>query len=264
MATIKWVDIGVNLTNKRFDKDRRGVIEGALRAGVSQLVVTGTNLTESQKAIELCKKFPKVLLSTAGCHPHDAKNFSAEHYSHLKEMLEQRSVVAVGECGLDFNRNFSPPDTQLAVFEQQLKLATQVRKPLFLHERDAFKQQLKLLTAYRGGVTGGVVHCFTGTKEQLLAYLDLDLHIGVTGWVCDDRRGQELRDIIHLIPDDRLMLETDAPYLLPRDLRPKPKSNRNLPEYLPHIARVIAELRGVTIERLAEQCYVNTTQFFGL
>jgi len=264
MAIINWIDIGVNLTSRRFDKDRQEVIKNALNAGVTRQIVTGTNLAESKKALKLCNEHPHVLFSTAGCHPHDAKNFTANHLSQLVELLKSRSVVAVGECGLDFNRNFSPPDIQLTVFEQQLQLAAQVGKPLFLHERDAFEQQLKLLKAYRKNVKGGVVHCFTGTKDQLLAYLDLDLHIGITGWVCDERRGQELRDIVHLIPSERLMLETDAPYLLPRDRRPKPKSSRNLPEYLPHIAGVVAELRGVAIEQLAKQCTTNSIQFFGL
>ena len=264
MTTFNWIDIGVNLTNRRFDKDRAQVIQRALDNGVNKQIVTGTNLAESTQAVELCKQFPHHLLSTAGCHPHDAKGFTTSQCVQLRELLKIPTVVAVGECGLDFNRNFSPPDVQLKVFEQQLKLAVEVNKPLFLHEREAFESQLELLTKYRKELIGGVVHCFTGTKEQLLAYLDLDLCIGITGWVCDERRGQELREIIHLIPDDRLLLETDAPYLLPRDLRPKPKSSRNLPEYLPHIAEVIADLRNVSIEQLANDCYRNTHRLFKL
>ena len=262
MVSVKWTDIGVNLTNKRFDNDREQVLERALNCAVVRLIVTGTNLDESIKAEVLCRQFPTQLFSTAGCHPHDAKGFTSDHYSQLKQLLNIPSVVAVGECGLDFNRNFSPPDVQLKVFEQQLKLAVEVNKPLFLHERDAFEPQLKLLTKYRKELIGGVVHCFTGTKEQLLAYLDLDLYIGITGWVCDERRGQELREIVHLIPNNRLLLETDAPYLLPRDLRPKPKSSRNLPEYLPHIAKVIANLRGVPIQELSDHCQRNTKCLF--
>ena len=261
---MNWIDIGVNLTNKRFDNDREDLIKNALNAGVKQQIVTGTNLTESENAIQLCEQFPNVLFSTAGCHPHDAERFTEAHYSKLAELVKLSTVVAIGECGLDFNRNFSPANIQLDVFEQQLRLATKVSKPLFLHERDAFDQQLELLSIYRNKIIGGVVHCFTGSKEQLLAYLDLDLYIGITGWICDERRGQRLRDIIHLIPGNRLMIETDAPYLLPRDLWPKPKSNRNIPEYLPHIGRVIAHLRNVPVEQLSEQSYLNSTHFFGL
>lgn len=260
----KWIDIGVNLTNSRFDKDRQQVIEQAESVGVVAQVVTGTNLKESQQAQALCQEFPKRLFSTAGCHPHDAKNFAAVHLQQLRELLANESVVAVGECGLDFNRDFSPRDIQLEVFEQQLILATECNKPVFLHERDAFEQQIALLTQYRDKLKGGVVHCFTGNKKQLLAYLDLDLHISITGWICDERRGQELQQIVHLIPDDKLMLETDAPYLIPRNMRPRPKSSRNLPQYLPHIAGDVAKARYTELQSLSQQCFENTTRFFGI
>ncbi len=260
----KWIDIGVNLTNSRFDKDRQQVIQQAESVGVVAQVVTGTNLQESQQALRLCKEYPQQLFSTAGCHPHDAKNFTQQHLQQIRHLLANESVVAVGECGLDFNRDFSPRDTQLEVFEQQLILATECNKPLFLHERDAFEQQIALLTQYRDKFKGGVVHCFTGNKKQLLAYLDLDLHIGITGWICDERRGQELQQIVHLIPDDKLMLETDAPYLTPRNMRPRPKSSRNLPQYLPHIAGDVAKARKTELPRLSEQCFKNTMLFFGL
>ncbi|MBV1910489.1 MAG: TatD family hydrolase [Kangiellaceae bacterium] len=261
---MKWIDIGVNLTNQRFDKDREAIIIAAQQTDIVAQIVTGTNLQESQQALQLSSQYTNQLFSTAGCHPHDAKNFEETHIRQIQAILEHDSVVAVGECGLDFNRDFSPRETQIKVFEQQLTLAVDCKKPLFLHERDAFETQLKLLKKYRSKLTGAVVHCFTGTKEQLLAYLDLDLHIGITGWICDERRGKALREIVHLIPEDRLMLETDAPYLLPRDMRPRPKSSRNLPQYLPHIGKAVAQLRDVDTVTLAEQCYQNTISFFGL
>lgn len=261
---MKWIDIGVNLTNKRFDKDRKQVVSDAEAAGVFQQIITGTNLDESNQAHQLSLEFPDKLFSTAGCHPHDAKNFTDNHYRQLEQLLKHSSVVAVGECGLDFNRNFSPPEQQIKVFDQQLQLATKINKPVFLHERDAFEQQFEMLQSYIGQLKGAVVHCFTGNKKQLTAYLDLGLSIGITGWVCDERRGLPLRDIIHLIPDDKLMLETDSPYLLPRGLRPKPKSSRNLPQYLPHIAKVIAKARNTSLESLSVQCFENTRQFFSL
>ena len=262
--THKWIDIGVNLTNNRFDQDRQQVIEQAESVGVLAQIVTGTNLQESLQAQQLCRQYPTQLFSTAGCHPHDAKNFAADHLQRLGDLLTDPKVVAVGECGLDFNRDFSPRDTQLEVFEKQLILATKCNKPVFLHERDAFDQQIQLLTQYRDQLCGAVVHCFTGNKEQLIAYIDLDLHIGITGWVCDERRGQELQQIVHLIPDDKLMLETDAPYLTPRNMRPRPKSSRNLPKYLPHIAAEVAAIRKTSLEHLSEQCFNNTVQFFNL
>lgn len=264
MTRFEWIDIGVNLTNKRFDKDRTQVIQDAESNGVVKQIITGTNLNESQQAYRLTQDYPARLYSTAGCHPHDAKNFTSEHLQQISKLLAHPQVVAVGECGLDFNRNFSPESQQIDVFEQQLELAVTVQKPLFLHERDAFEQQYEMLQSYMPKIKGAVVHCFTGSKEQLIAYLELGCSIGITGWICDERRGGPLRDIIHLIPDDRLMLETDAPYLTPRSLRPKPKSSRNLPQYLPHIAETVAQLRGTELASLSKQCLLNTKQFFGL
>jgi len=261
---MQWIDIGVNLTNKRFDQDRELVIQEAFELGVKKQILTGTNLDESQKAYQLTQQYPKQLYSTAGCHPHDAKNFSQDDYQQISKLLENDSVVAVGECGLDFNRNFSPPDIQIEVFTQQLELAIKHQKPVFLHERDAFDQQFEILSHYIPKLKSAVVHCFTGTKEELEKYIELGLFIGITGWVCDERRGLELKNILHLIPNNKLMIETDAPYLLPRDLRPKPKSSRNLPKYLPHIAKTIAEVRKTSLENLSMQCYTNTVNFFGL
>jgi TatD DNase family protein len=261
---MQWIDIGVNLTNQRFDKDRDQIILNAQDAGVCGQIITGTNLKESEKALQLCHQHKRYLFSTAGCHPHDAKSFTATHCDRLVQLLKQPDVVAVGECGLDFNRDFSPREQQLKVFEQQLELASNSNKPLFLHERDAFEEQYSLLKHYRSQIKGAVVHCFTGSRKQLMAYLDLDLYIGITGWICDERRGLALKEMVHLIPNNRLMLETDAPYLLPRDMRPKPKSNRNLPQYLPHIAKIVAEARKTSLQALSMQCYMNTIEFFAL
>jgi len=265
-AQLKYIDIGVNLTNKRFDKDRTVIIKEAEKNGVVKQIVTGTNLAESKKALQLTKDFPHNLYSTAGCHPHDAKDFQLSDLEELRGLLKDPQVVAVGECGLDFNRNFSPEQDQLRVFEQQLELAVECQKPVFLHERDAFEAQYKLLKKYAPKLNGGVVHCFTGEVEHMQAYLDLGLFIGITGWICDERRGVDLYNNVHLIPSDRLLLETDAPYLLPRDLpkelRAKPKSSRNLPQYLPHIAETIARARDQELVELAERWYSNTEKLF--
>jgi len=263
-AQLKYIDIGVNLTNKRFDKDRELIIQNAEKLGVVKQIVTGTNLFESRKAFELSRRFPQRLYSTAGCHPHDAKDFELTDIEELHQLIKETNVVAVGECGLDFNRNFSPEQDQLRVFEQQLELAVECQKPVFLHERDAFETQYKLLKDYAHNLNGGVVHCFTGKSQHMQAYLDLGMHIGITGWICDERRGVELYNNVHLIPSDKLLLETDAPYLLPRDLRPKPKSSRNLPQYLPHIAETIARARNEDLVELTNHCYLNTERLFGL
>jgi TatD DNase family protein len=170
----------------------------------------------------------------------------------------------VGETGLDFNRNFSPADAQQRVFEQHLELAAATGKPLFLHQRDAHETFLPLLSKYRPKVSGGVVHCFTDTETALRDYLELDMYIGITGWVCDERRGKDLQEIVSLIPDDRLLIETDAPYLLPRSLRPKPKSRRNVPAYLPEVLRTLAHCRDQQVEELALRTTENARRLFAL
>ncbi len=259
-----WIDIGVNLTDSSFDSDREDVIAHAFAQGIQQLIVTGTTLKESEQAIALCQHYPGKLYCTAGVHPHYAKDHSAETLNSLSALYKEPFVVAVGETGLDFNRNASPPEQQIACFEKQLEMAADTGLPLFLHERDAHTKQLEILKSYRDDLTTAVAHCFTGNRKELYNYLDIDLHIGITGWICDERRGKELQEIVGDIPDDRLMLETDAPYLIPRDLQPKPKSRRNSPVYLPHIAEKVAELRGTCLTQLQKQVFLNTQQFFRL
>lgn len=261
---MKWIDIGVNLTNKRFDQDREQVIQRAIDNSVTQLIITGTNTNESQQAFALTQTNPQHLFSTAGCHPHDSKNFESQDLVILENLLSFDNVVAVGECGLDFNRDFSPREKQIEVFKTQLELAVKTQKPLFLHERDAFDSNYQILKDYMPKINRVVIHCFTGQKSHLHKYLDLGLFIGITGWICDERRGQELYELVKEIPDNRLMIETDAPYLTPRDLRPKPKGGRNAPEFLPHIAQTVANARQQTLSELNEICYNNSQEFFNL
>ncbi|WP_196138684.1 TatD family hydrolase [Aliikangiella sp. G2MR2-5] len=261
---MKWVDIGINLTNKRFDSDRDQVIASALAAGVDKLIITGTNLAESKKALQIASSDIDGLYCTAGCHPHDAGSFSNEALNEISAIAEEPEVVAIGECGLDFNRDFSPRHQQINAFERQLELAVKLQKPVFLHERDAFDTQYQILKDYIPKLKGGVAHCFTGTIEAMEAYLELGLSIGITGWICDERRGQALYDMVHLIPDNRLMIETDGPYLTPRDLRPKPKDGRNEPKYLPHIGEAVARAREQSLHQVAENSYNNSCKLFNL
>lgn len=259
-----WTDIGVNLTDSSFDKDRACVIEQAINEGINQLIVTGTTLKESIQAIELCQQYPEYLFCTVGIHPHYAKDHSDADYSELAMIASETNVVAMGETGLDFNRNFSTPEKQIVSFEKQLELACTSKLPLFLHERDAHQKQIEMLTTYRDHYQNAVVHCFTGSRNELYNYLDLDLHIGITGWICDERRGLELQKLVKEIPKDRLMLETDAPYLIPRDLKPKPKSRRNTPCHLPHIAQKVASLQNKDLHQLNEETQQNCKRFFDL
>lgn len=261
---MKHIDIGVNLTSKQFAHDLDEVIERALAAGVARMVVTGTSIDTSHRARELAQTRPGVLWSTAGVHPHNAKELGAELMAGLSALCQTREVVCVGECGLDYNRNFSPPAKQREAFEMQLALAAEIGKPVFLHERDAHEDFLAILKNARSRLAGMVVHCFTGTVREAEAYLELGAHLGITGWICDERRGGHLAEVVANVPPDRLLIETDAPFLLPRDLSPKPSSRRNEPRYLPHIARVIAGHAGRPARELVQESWDNASRLFGL
>ncbi len=257
----RYCDIGVNLGHRRFALDRAEVVSRAQAAGVQALILTGTSVADSALAAELARDFPGCRY-TAGVHPHDAGNVASDWLTQLRPLAQQ--AAAVGECGLDFDRDFSPRPAQLAVFEAQLALAAELGKPLFLHERAAADAQLALLRHWQPRLHGGVQHCFTGERDTLFAYLDLGLFIGITGWLCDERRGETLRQLVPLVPVERLLVETDAPFLLPRDLRPKPRDGRNEPALLPHIVRTLAQLRGDDEQQLSEQLWRNSCAFFGL
>jgi TatD DNase family protein len=258
------IDIAVNLTDKTFQADYQQVLERAQTAGVRQLVITGSTLDESAQAIELCQQLPSRLFSTAGVHPHYSRDFRSEDTARLKTLIRHECVKAVGETGLDFNRDFSPRPLQIKAFEQQLELACEHNYPILMHERDAHQTFYEIVRSYRDRLSRGVLHCFTGDREQLYKLLDLDLHIGITGWICDERRGQHLHPLLKEIPLQRLMLETDAPYLLPRDLKPKPKSRRNEPCHLPHICQTAAQHIGISSEQLARATRDTTQAFFDL
>jgi TatD DNase family protein len=261
---MKLIDIGVNLTDKSFKNDSDQVVDNAITAGVSKIIITGTTEEHSKQALALANKRPEVLYATAGVHPHHAGDINDKTMGHLDELAKQPQVVAIGECGLDYNRNFSPREQQLRGYEMQLELAVECKLPVFLHQRDAHEDFIKILSRYRQELSGGVVHCFTGNREELNACLELDMHIGITGWICDERRGKELQEIVSDIPLQRLMIETDAPYLLPRSLRPKPKSNRNEPKYLPHVCATVAACMGKTEQQIADASTEAAHRLFGL
>ncbi|HEY3786779.1 MAG TPA: TatD family hydrolase [Steroidobacteraceae bacterium] len=258
------IDIGINLTHDSFDTDREEVLARAASAGVLQMMVTGASLHSTRAAIELARRHPGRLFATAGVHPHHATELDSERLGELQGLARAAEVVAVGECGLDYFRNYSPQAAQQQAFHQQLELAAQLRKPVFLHQRDAHEDFLAILREHRADFTAGVAHCFTGSAEQLTSYLEHGLAIGITGWICDERRGRHLLPLLPQIPAGRLLLETDGPYLLPRDLEPTPPSRRNEPAYLPHIARVCARARGESAEGLATHSTAAARRVFGL
>jgi len=257
------VDIGLNLAHDSFDHDRDTVVADALAAGVRHMVITGSTLESSRAAIELVRSAPGRYRATAGIHPHHARDFRDGDLPELRELMQATEVGAAGECGLDWFRNFSPHADQDRVFRRQLELAAELGKPVFLHQRDAHDAFMSILREYRPRLAGGVAHCFTGSEHELRDYLDLGLSIGITGWICDERRGHHLRELVRLIPADRLMIESDAPYLLPRDLHPRPRSRRNEPKYLPHVLTVVASCRGEPPAVVAAATTRNALNFFG-
>ena len=259
-----WIDIGCNLGHESFNHDRREVLDRAGEHGVVQLVLTGASVAGSERALELAREHPERLRATAGVHPHLAADVDRDALERLAALHDDPMIAAVGECGLDYFRDLSPRPVQRNAFEEQLALAERAGKPVFLHQRDAHDDFRAILAETRDRLGPVVVHCFTDSRRALFDYLDLDCHIGITGWVCDERRGRELKELVPEIPDDRLMLETDAPYLKPRNLRPKVRTHRNEPCWLPWIGGAVAALRGVTPTRLAEQTTANARSFFGL
>lgn len=261
---MKLIDIGCNLTHESFDRDLPTVIADAEAQGVVHVVVTGASEAGSIKARQLVEQWPETLSATAGVHPHLAAEFSSDTASVLAELHRDDAVVAVGECGLDYFRDFSPRPAQRKAFERQLELAVDCRKPVFLHQREAHEDFIAIMREFRPHLAGGVVHCFTDTQAAMRDYLELDLHIGITGWICDERRGYHLKDFVHEIPGERLMIETDAPYLKPRNLRPKVRTHRNEPQWLPWIAGTVAACRGISPGQLAEETTRTARAFFGL
>jgi len=258
------IDIGANLTHDSFDDDRDTVIQEAREAGVDAFIITGSDVACSKKARQLAHQYSDCCYATAGIHPHHAKDFNSTVASEIEHLLNDVKVVAVGETGLDYFRDFSPRALQIKSFEAHIEMAIAMKMPMFLHQRDAHRDFLPVLAAHREQLVDVVVHCFTDTREALYDYLDLDCYIGITGWICDERRGQHLIPLVHDIPSERLMIETDSPYLMPRNLKPKPKSRRNEPKYLPHIATFIAKHLNIESSQLGEQTAANSRRFFKL
>jgi TatD DNase family protein len=258
------VDIGINLAHDSYDPDRAEVLARARAAGVTQMIVTGSSLESTRRAIELARAHPGVLRATAGVHPHHAADLREQELPDLEALMRAPEVAAAGECGLDYFRNFAPHDAQQRAFHWQLELATRTGRPVFLHQRDAHADFMAILRQHLPRLSGGVAHCFTGNERELADCLDAGLSIGITGWICDERRGAHLKALVRDIPADRLMLETDGPYLLPRDIAPRPASRRNEPMYLPHVLKTVADSRGESADAVAASTTRNARRFFGL
>ena len=256
------IDIGANLTNSVFTDDLGEVLNRAKREGVQHIVVTGTNIQESQHAIALATKHGAYLSATVGIHPHDADHVKPDWLDTLEGLTSSPHVVAVGEMGLDFYRNYSERDAQRHVFEAQLDLAARIALPVFVHDRDTEGEVLAVLRRY--APTKCVVHCFTGNSEELDGFIAEDFYIGVTGWICDERRGEGLRRLVDRIPIDRLLVETDAPYLLSRTMSKVLGTRRNEPAYLKFIIAELARLRRCPESVIRDASVENACRFFDI
>ena len=258
----KIADIACNFTSDRFDNDLDEIIDRAIANNITKFGLICSQLSDLDKLLEIYNQYSINMYFTIGVHPHHANEINKEYLDKLKEVINKNNPHAIGETGLDFYRNLSTYEEQVYAFEEQIKIAIDTNKPLFLHQRDSHCDFIKILRKYSSDLNKAVVHCFTGTQDQLEAYLELDCYIGVTGWICDEKRNVELRKTIKNIPLDRLMIETDCPYLIPKDLPEKPKNNRNEPINLNHIASEIAMLMGIDEDVLRKDTFKNTINFF--
>lgn len=257
-----YIDIGANLTHRSFGHDLNAVLQRAQASGVAHMGITGTSLRGSQDAVHLARSQPELLFATVGVHPHNAKSWHSGTLASLKKFAKDPVARAIGECGLDYNRDFSPRAQQRTCLTQQLELAVEQNLPVFLHERDAHNDFVAILKEYRPALSRAVVHCFTGTQAALEAYLGLDMHIGLTGWINDERRGRHLKGLVPQIPADRLMIETDAPFLTPRTMPNPPR--RNEPAFLPFVAQAIADCSNKDLAQVAEETTATACSFFGM
>ena len=255
-------DIACNFTSERFDKDLDDVINRAITNKITKFALICSQLSDIDKLLKIYDQYSKNMFFTIGTHPHHANEINDEYLKKLKVAVSNNNPHAIGETGLDFFRNLSTYEEQVYAFEEQIKIAIDVNKPLFLHQRDSHDDFIKILKKYSSDINKAVVHCFTGTQEQLEDYLELDCYIGVTGWICDEKRNVELRKTIKNIPLSKLMVETDCPYLIPKNLQKKPKNNRNEPYNLNHILSEIAILMDVDRDILRKETFENTIDFF--
>lgn len=262
-----YIDIGINLTNKQFAGEYDEVIDRAISAGVEQILLTGTSVRSSKEALALAKEYSETLFATAGIHPHDAKTMNAESIKILAALLKEKKVVAVGECGLDFDRDFSPRLVQESCFHAQLSLAEEVQKPLFLHERAAFDRFIAILKEH-SSLPEGVVHCFTGQLKEAKTYLEMGYYIGFTGAITDMRRFAALEEVVRYVPLDRMLIETDAPFMMPKNVPTRQLSyhqqRRNEPAFLPYVAQTIAHYKGVPLKAVADKTCENAEALFKL
>ena len=259
---IKYYDIGLNLFCAQF-RHPDAILQRAADKGVC-CILTGSDPEEDREVNRYLTEHPDICVyGTAGLHPHNADRFVDRDLQEVRDMYRSNPrIVAVGECGLDYNRMFSTKGNQLKTLEAFIGLAEELEAPMFLHERDASEDFAACFRKAARVAERSVVHCFTGDRRTVERYLEMGFSIGVTGWICDDRRADELREAVAVIPKDRILIETDAPYLTPRNV---PGLGRtNVPENIVYVARTLAEYMHISEEELVRSARENTERIFGL
>ena len=257
-----FIDIACNFTHESFKNNLDAVIANAENVGVEKFVLLSASLKDLDPIQIIKSKSPEKYFICSGIHPHHADEIKDINQNKLLEKLRSTRPNAIGETGLDYFRNISPPNIQRDAFKIQIDIAKELELPLYLHQRDAHDDFIKIIKENINNFPKFVVHCFTGSQSQLDQYLELGAYIGLTGWICDARRNIELRESIKNIPIERMMIETDCPYLIPKNIIDKPKNNINEPKYLPHIAQEICDLIGIKIEELKAATSKNAYDFF--
>ena len=257
-----FIDIACNFTHESFKHNLEEVIKNAEREDVEKFVLLCASLTDLDPIKLIQNKAPEKYFISAGIHPHHATEIVKINYDNLLNKLKSINPHAIGETGLDYFRNISPPDIQKKSFKMHIEIAKELSLPLYLHQRDAHSDFIRIIKERKNNFPKFVVHCFTGTQKELDDYLELDAYIGLTGWICDAKRNIDLRKSIKNIPIEKMMIETDSPYLIPKNLINKPKKNINEPKYLPHIANEICELTGYELEELKLATSNNAIDFF--
>ena len=257
-----FIDIACNFTHESFKHNLDEVINNAEQEGVEKFVLLCASLADIDPIKVIQDNAPEKYFISAGIHPHHATEILEINYDALLNKLKSISPNAIGETGLDYFRNISPPDIQKKSFGMHIEIAKELSLPLYLHQRDAHGDFIRIIKENISNFPKFVVHCFTGTQAELDEYLELGAYIGLTGWICDAKRNIDLRKSIKNIPIEKMMIETDSPYLIPKNLMVKPKKNINEPKYLPHIANEICELTGYDLEELKSATSNNAIEFF--
>jgi TatD DNase family protein len=253
------VDSHAHIDTARFESDREATIQAAIAGGVTRIVDPGCDLPSSQAALRLAKEHPGAIFAGVGVHPHDATTYTKDVEEQLRTLAREPEVVAIGEFGLDYFRMLSPRDVQRAVFCAHLQLARETQLPCIIHVRDSHDDVIELLRAHGQGLRG-VFHCFSGDVAQAEECLSFD------GFVLSfagplTKQGNALPDVACMAPLDRILVETDSPYLVPKPVR---SSRRNEPLFVTHVAQKLADLRGMTLEEVAHATTTNAVRLFGL